>query len=417
MTAASPSTLGVDALRASFPALARKVHGKPLIYFDNAATTQKPLEVLAAMDGFYRRHNANVHRGVHTLAVEATEVYETARATLARFAGVEDPRGVVFTRGATEAVNLVAQAFLRPRLRAGERVLVTAMDHHSNLVPWQLLCRDRGAELVAVPIDERGVLDLEAAERMLDERVRLFAFPHVSNVLGTVNPVRELAALARARGIPTLIDGAQAAAHLPIDFERLGCDFYVLSAHKMYGPTGIGALLARHERLEEMAPWQGGGEMVLEVTLEESVFADPPLRFEAGTPNVAGAVGWAAACEFLRGLPAEALEAYERVLAVALHDGLSSIPGLRILGRAPHKLAIASFAIDGLHPQDLALLLDLEGVAVRSGHHCAQPLHRCFGLASSCRASLALYNTPGEIEAFVAALERAVARLAQAVAS
>lgn len=417
MSVVLPSALDVDALREAFPALARKVHGKPLIYFDNAATTQKPLEVLAAMERFYRLHNANVHRGVHALAVEATELYEAARATLARFAGIEDPRGVVFTRGATEAVNLVAQAFLRPRLHAGERVLVTAMDHHSNLVPWQLLCRDVGAELVAVPIDERGELDLAAAERMLDERVRLFAFPHVSNVLGTVNPVRELVGLARARGIATLIDGAQAAAHLRIDFAQLGCDFYVLSAHKMYGPTGIGALLARRERLEEMAPWQGGGEMVLEVTLEASVFADPPLRFEAGTPNVAGAVGWAAACEFLRRLPATAVESYERGLSAALHEALSSIPGLRILGRAVNKLAIASFAVDRLHPQDLALLLDLEGVAVRSGHHCAQPLHRCFGLATSCRASLALYNTPAEIEAFVAALERVVDRLTRAVAS
>lgn len=408
--------LRLDALRQAFPALDRRVHGKPLIYFDNAATTQKPLAVLEAMERFYRLHNANVHRGVHTLAVEATELYESARATVARFAGLSDPRGVVFTRGATEAVNLVAQAFLGPRLGAGDRVLVTAMEHHSNLVPWQLLCRARGAELRFVPVDERGALDLEAVERMLDERVRLFAFAHVSNVLGTVNPVRQLVALARARGIPTLIDGAQAAAHLAIGFDELGCDFCVLSAHKMYGPTGIGALLARPERLADMAPWQGGGEMVLEVGFESSVFADPPLRFEAGTPNVAGAVGWAAACEFLGSLPPGAVEAHERQLSERLHEALSGVPGLRLLGQVPGKLAIASFAVGGLHPQDLALLLDLEGVAVRTGHHCAQPLHRRFGLASSCRASLALYNTAAEIDLFAQALDRCVARLAQAVA-
>jgi cysteine desulfurase/selenocysteine lyase len=414
-TAPAPG-LRLDALRQAFPALDRRVHGKPLIYFDNAATTQKPLAVLEAMERFYRLHNANVHRGVHTLAVEATELYESARATVARFAGLSDARGLIFTRGATEAVNLVAQAFLGPRLGAGERVLVTAMEHHSNLVPWQLLCRARGAELHFVPVDERGALDLEVAERMLDERVRLFAFAQVSNVLGTVNPVRELVALARARGIPTLIDGAQAAAHLAIGFDGLGCDFYVLSAHKMYGPTGIGALLARPERLADMVPWQGGGEMVLEVGFESSLFADPPLRFEAGTPNVAGAVGWAAACEFLGSLPPGAVETHERQLCERLHQALSTVPGLRVLGQAPGKLAIASFAVGGLHPQDLALLLDLEGVAVRSGHHCAQPLHRRFGLASSCRASLALYNTLEEIEVFAAALQRCVARLAQAVA-
>lgn len=405
----------LELVREEFPALGRQVHGKALVYFDNAATTQKPLRVLEAMDRFYRAHNANVHRGVHALAVEATELYEGARATLARFLGAADPRGVVFTRGATEAVNLVAQAYLAPRLKPGEVVLVTAMDHHSNLVPWQILCRARGARLMAVPVDEKGMLDLEGAARMLTGYpVRLFAFPHVSNVLGTVNPVAELIALARAQGIPTLVDGAQAAAHLPIAFDRLGCDFYVLSAHKMFGPTGIGALIARRERLEEMEPWQGGGEMVLEVSLEASVFAEPPLRFEAGTPNVAGAVGWAAACEFLRALPEGAIQAHESALSRALQEALTAIPGLRVLGEQPDKIAIASFVLEGVHPQDLALFLDLEGVAVRSGHHCAQPLHRRFGVSASCRASLALYNTPEEIQAFASALRRSLHRLAQA---
>lgn len=415
MTTVTATQIEVEAWRAGFPLLSRQVRGKRLVYLDNAATTQKPVAVLQAMEAFYRQHNANVHRAVHALATEATALYEEARATVARFAGLAQPGGVVFTRGATEAVNLVAHSFLAPRLQPGEAVLVTEMDHHSNLVPWQLLCRARGAKLLAVPVDAVGQLDLEVAARLLAEQpVRLFAFPHVSNVLGTVNPVRELVAMARAQGVPTLVDGAQAAAHLAIDFDRLGCDFYVLSAHKMFGPMGIGALLARPERLEEMVPWQGGGEMVLEVSLEESTFSDPPLRFEAGTPNVAGAVGWAAACHFLAALPREARERHEQCLTDALHQVLAEQPGLRVLGQARGKLGIASFVVEGVHPQDLAIFLDLEGVAVRSGHHCAQPLHRRFGVAASCRASLAFYNTLDDIELFAAALLRSLRRLAQA---
>jgi cysteine desulfurase/selenocysteine lyase len=401
------SGLDVEAVRREFPVLAQRVHGKPLVYLDSAATAQKPRAVIDAVSRFYAEDNANVHRGVHALAERATAQLEAARAKVQRFIGAERPEEIVFVRGVTEAVNLVAQTFGRSRLRAGDEIVVTALEHHSNLVPWQLLCRERGAALRVADIDERGELRFDELARLLGPRTRLLAAAHVSNALGTINPVARMVELAHARGVPVLIDGAQAAPHLPLDVRALGCDFYTFSAHKMYGPMGIGVLYGRAALLEEMPPWQSGGEMVSAVSFEEASWQLPPYKFEAGTPDVAAAIGLGAAVEWLQSLDSDAAAAHEQELLGYGLELLRAIPGLRLLGGARERIGVISFSLEGVHPHDVGTILDLEGVAVRTGHLCAQPLLRRLGVPTTVRASLAAYNRREDLDALAAALRKA----------
>ena len=400
-------SLDIEAIRADFPALAQSVHGRPLIYLDSAATSQKPRPVIDAVARFYAEDNANVHRGVHELAERATLALEGARGKVQRFLGAAQAREIIFLRGTTEAVNLVAHSFGRARVGPGDEVVVTALEHHSNLVPWQLLCAERGATLRVAGIDERGELKLDELERLLGPRTRLLAVAHVSNALGTVNPIRAIVERAHARGVPVLVDGAQAVAHLPVDVRELGCDFYAFSGHKMYGPMGIGVLYGRAELLEAMPPWQSGGEMVSEVFFERATWQPPPHKFEAGTPDVAGAVGLGAAIDWLGRLDRKAVLAHERDLLARGRAALQQVPGLRLLGGAPESSAVLSFTLGKLHPHDVGTMLDLEGVAVRTGHLCAQPLLRLLGLSSTVRASLAVYNREADLDALVAALHKA----------
>ena len=395
----------VDAVRADFPALRQRVHGRPLVYLDNAATTQKPDAVLRALRRHYRRDNANVRRGVHTLGARATAAYERARAVVRRFLGAADDGEIVFTRGTTEAINLVAASFGRMHVGPGDEVLVTEMEHHANIVPWQMLCRATGAVLRVAPIDDDGTLVVDAFARLLGPRTRIATFAHVSNALGTLNPVAELTALAHAAGAAVVIDGAQAVAHVPVDVHAIDCDFYACSAHKLYGPTGVGALYGRAALLEAMPPWQGGGEMVRTVTWDTATYERPPHRFEAGTPPIAAAVGMAAAIEYLAGLDRRALAAHEADLLAYAARTLAAVPGLRFVGTAPRKVGGHSFVLDGHHPHDVATLLDGEGVAVRAGHHCAQPVLRRLGVAATLRASFALYNRRRDVDRLAAALD------------
>jgi cysteine desulfurase/selenocysteine lyase len=404
LTTAAPThtKLDVESIRTEFPILATTSRGKPLIYLDSAATSQKPRAVIDAVRDFYLHDNANIHRGVYQLSERATTAWESARASVARFVGGAEDE-IVFVRGTTEAINLVAHSFLRPRLARNATVLVTEMEHHANIVPWQLV----GATTVAVPITDDGQLDMVATERMLAERPALFAVAHVSNTLGTVNPVEELCRMARAHGVPVLIDGAQAAPHLAIDVAAIGCDFYCFSSHKVFGPTGIGALWAKREQLEAMPPYQGGGDMIDQVTFAATTYAEAPRRFEAGTPHIAGAVGLAAALTWLAAQDHAAIRVHEEALREHATELLSAIPGLRLVGTAPGKAAVVAFTLEGAHPHDVASLLDGEGICVRAGHHCTQPLHRRFGLTASARASFALYNTYDEVDALARALIKA----------
>ena len=392
-------------VRADFPILGRRVNGKPLIYFDNANTAQKPRAVIDAVDDFYRRHNANVSRAVHALGTEATEAYEGARATLARLLNVRADE-LVLCSGTTFAINLVAYSWALPRLKPGDVMLVSRMEHHANLVPWQLVAQRTGATIRVAEITPEGTLDLDALYRAMTPEVKLLAVTHVSNVLGTVNPVREICREARRRGIVTVVDGSQAAPHRRIDVPAIGCDFYAITGHKMCGPTGTGALWARREHLEAMPPFLGGGEMIKEVSFDGTVFNDPPHKFEAGTPNIAGFVGLSTAVDYLQGIGLERIEAREAELLAHFTEELEKVDGLRIFGTAPDKAAVVSFTVEGAHAHDLATLLDLEGVAVRSGQHCAHPLLQFYGVGATCRASLAFYNTHEEIEHFVAALAK-----------
>ena len=398
--------MDLDALRAEFPALHQEVNGRSLVYLDNAATTQKPQRVLDAMAAFYACDNANVHRGLHTLSERATTSFEAARVKLQRLINASTPREIVLTRGTTEAINLVAQSFVRPRLGAGDAVLISAMEHHSNIVPWQLVCDQVGAELRVIPVNDRGELRVEKVASLLDERVRLLAIGHVSNALGTINPVSELIALARQHDVPVLLDGAQAVAHMAVDVQALDCDFYCFSGHKMYGPTGIGVLYGKLDRLESMPPWQGGGDMIETVRFEGSVYSDVPARFEAGTPHIAGAVGLGEAAEFLMSLDWDLVKAHEQALLAEATDALSGIEGLRIIGTAAEKVGVISFVLPEAHPQDIGTILDEEGIAVRAGHHCAQPLLRQFGLPATARASFAVYNSSEEVQRLAAALRK-----------
>jgi len=393
--------------RDDFPILSRQVHGKPLVYFDSAATAQRPRQVLDAMDDFYRRHNANVHRGVHSLSGEATDLFEAARNKLTAHINAHSQREVIFTRGSTEAINLVAQAYLRPLLQPGDEILISHMEHHSNIVPWQMLREQTGAVLKVIPVTDAGELDLQALPELLNERTRMLGLVHVSNALGTINPVREVCALARQHGITTLLDGAQAMPHVAVDVQDIGCDFYTMSGHKMYGPTGIGALYGREALLEVMPPWQGGGEMIQTVSFETTTWNDLPAKFEAGTPNIAGAIGLGAAVDYIRAIGIDAIAAHEQDLLQFASSSMLEIDGLRIIGEARHKASVVSFVIDGVHPHDLGTIVDHHGFAIRTGHHCTMPLIKRFGLPATARASLALYNTRHEIESFIPALQQA----------
>ena len=390
-------------VRADFPLLQRHVHGKPLVYFDSANTGQKPAVVIEAVDDFYRCHNANVSRAVHTLGSEATQAYEAARATLARHLNVRGD-DLVLCSGTTFALNLVAYAWALPRLKPGDAILLTRMEHHANIVPWQLVAERTGAIIKVADLTPDGALDLDALHAAMTPDVKLLGIAHVSNVLGTINPVTAICREARKRGIMTVVDGSQALPHMAVDIPSIGCDFYALTGHKMCAPTGTGALWGRREHLQAMPPFLGGGEMIKEVSFEDTVFNDPPHRFEAGTPNIAGFVGLGAAVDYLDGIGMANVAAREADLLTHLTEAMRGIDGLRILGTAPDKAAVVSFLVEGAHAHDLATLLDLEGVAVRSGHHCAHPLMAFFGVPATCRASLAFYNTHEEIEAFVAAL-------------
>jgi cysteine desulfurase/selenocysteine lyase len=398
--------LDVAAVRRDFPILERRVFGHRLVYLDSAASSQKPRAVLDVLDDYYTRHHANVHRGVHTLSGEATDLYEGARRKVARFIGAASERECVFVRGTTEAINLVSQAWARPRLRPGDEVLVSEMEHHSNLVPWQIVCGQTGAKLVMAPFDDAGELIADEFRARLSARTRVVALTHVSNVLGTVNPVAELAQLARARGALVLIDGAQAVPHMAVDVRALGCDFYAFSGHKMYGPTGIGVLWGRSERLAETEPWQGGGSMIRSVSFEKTSYADPPERFEAGTPDIAGAIGLGAAVDYLEALGMDAVAAHEDELTAHALEALAAIPQLTLIGRPRRRAGAISFTSGDVHPHDLGTFLDREGIAVRVGHHCAQPIMAHYGVPATTRASFGVHNGLDDVEALAAGIRR-----------
>jgi cysteine desulfurase/selenocysteine lyase len=399
-------TLDVESLRKDFPTLRQEVHGKPLVYLDSAATSQKPRAVLEAVDRYYEQDNANVHRGVHLLSVRATEAYEAAREKVQRFVHAAHPHEIVFVRGTTEAINLVAQTFGRTRIRAGDEIVVTVMEHHSNIVPWQMLCEQQGAALRVVPMDDDGTLRIDELERLIGPRTRLVALGHVSNALGTIHPVRRIVELAHGKGVPVLLDGAQAVPHLAVDVQALGCDFYAFSGHKLFGPTGIGVLYGRSELLEQMPPWQGGGDMISSVSFEKTTYNKLPYKFEAGTPDIAGAIGLGAAIDYVNSVGLHAIAAYEHALLDYATDALKRVPGLRLIGTAKEKASVLSFLLGDIHPHDIGTVLDREGIAIRTGHHCAQPLMRRLGVAATARASLAFYNRREDVDALVAGLHK-----------
>ncbi len=401
------SPFDVRAVRREFPILQRLVHGKPLAYLDNGASAQRPNAVIDAVDDYERRHHANIHRGVHTLSQEATALYETARDRLVRFINARSRHEVVFVRGTTEAINLVAQSYARPLLKAGDEVLITHLEHHANIVPWQIVCEQTGATLKVAPMDASGEVHVESVEALLGPRTRLFACAHVSNALGTVLPVRRLIAAAKARGIATFIDGAQAVPHTAVDVQELGCDFYAFSGHKLFAPTGIGVLFGREALLERMPPWQGGGDMILTVSFEKTTYNALPYKFEAGTPNISGAIGLGAAVDFLQGLDLQAAHAHEHALLEYATRALSGLDYLRIIGTASAKASLISFTVAGAHPHDLGTILDQDGIAIRTGHHCAMPVMEFFKVPATARASFAFYNTFEEIDRLTAAIGRA----------
>jgi cysteine desulfurase/selenocysteine lyase len=400
------AALDVARLRADFPILAERVNGHPLVYLDNAATTQKPQSVIDALAAYYAHDNANVHRGVHTLSQRATDAYEAARANIARFIDARAREEIVYTSGTTDGINLVAQSFARPRLAPGDEILISAMEHHSNIVPWQLVCRQTGARLVVAPVNDAGELMLDAYAAMLGPRTKLVAITHVSNALGSITPIRRIIALAHAANVPVLVDGAQAIAHLPVDVQALDCDFYAFSGHKIFGPTGIGVLYGKAAHLEAMPPYQGGGDMIRSVTFEKTEYNDLPYKFEAGTPNIAGAIGMGAALDYVSTVGIGTIAAYERDLLTYATEQVSAIPGLRIIGTAKEKAAIVSFTLHRVHAHDIGTILDRGGVAIRAGHHCAMPVMERFGVAGTARASFALYNTREDVDALVAGMHR-----------
>ena len=401
-TALSP--LDVAALRRDFPVLSQTVRGKPLTYLDNAASSQRPQVVIDSISHYYETTHANVHRGVHTLSQQATDLFEGARETVRRFVNARSTKEIVFVRGTTEAVNLVAQSYARPRLVPGDEILISHLEHHANIVPWQMVCEQTGASLKVIPITQAGEVDYDAFERLLSARTRLLALTHVSNALGTIVPVERFVRAARARGVPVLLDGAQAVPHLKVDLQALDCDFYCFSGHKMCGPTGIGILYGREALLREMPPWQGGGDMILAVSFTKTIYNELPYKFEAGTPHIAGAIGLAAAVDYLEGLGLDRIAAAEHDLLEYANRRLATIPGLRFIGTAQNKAAVVSFTLENVHPHDLGTILDHEGVAIRTGHHCAMPVMEFYGVPATARASFAFYNTRDEIDRLVAAL-------------
>jgi cysteine desulfurase / selenocysteine lyase len=398
--------LDVNSIRDDFPVLSTLVHGKPLVYLDNAATTQKPRVVIDRMVRYYTHENANVHRGVHLLSERATDAYEEARRTVARFLHAADPREIVFVRGTTEAINLVAQTYGRLHAAAGDEVVITVMEHHSNIVPWQMLCDGTGARLRVVPMTDEGELRLDAYEGLLSDRTKIVAVTHVSNALGTINPVRSIVEMAHARGIPVLVDGAQAVAHMAVDVQALDCDFYAFSGHKLFGPTGIGVLYGKGALLDAVPPFQGGGDMISSVSFERTLYNVTPYKFEAGTPDIAGAIGLGAAIEYVESIGLDRIAAHERDLTMYGTRALEAIPGLRVTGTAAEKSGVLAFLMEGVHPHDVGTILDRDGVAIRTGHHCCQPLMSRLGVPATSRASIALYNTREEIDALAAALAK-----------
>jgi len=397
----------VHALREQFPALHQEVYGKPLVYLDNSATSQKPKYVLDVLQSYYENDNSNVHRGAHALSERATADYEAARVKIQNLISAPSPEEIIYVRGTTEGLNLVAQSYVRPRLRAGDEIIISHMEHHSNIVPWQILCRTAGATLRVIPVLDNGVLDIDAYEAMLSERTRFVSVVHVSNALGTINPVKHIVDLAHARGIKVMLDGAQAVPHFRPDVQALDCDFYTFSGHKVFGPTGIGALYGRAELLEVMEPYQAGGEMIRSVSLQETTYADLPHKFEAGTPHISGAIGLGAAIDFLDSLDSQAVIEYEDDLLAYAHDTIGALAGVRIVGTAPEKAGVLSFVVGDIHAHDIGTIVDREGVAIRAGHHCAMPLMERFDLPATARASFAMYNTREDVDRLANAIEKA----------
>jgi cysteine desulfurase/selenocysteine lyase len=403
--------LNIDQIRADFPVLHQQVNKAPLVYFDNAATTQKPKAVMDALTAYYEQDNANIHRGIHTLAERATTAYELTRKKLAAFLNAPSTDQIIFTSGTTAGINLVAQTFGRANVGKGDQIIVSNLEHHSNIVPWQMIAEEKGAEIKVIPVSDEGVLDIEALKGLLNPKVKLVAVNHVSNAIGTINPIAEIISLAHAVGAKVLIDGAQSVAHLAVDVQALDLDFFVFSAHKLFGPTGVGVLYGKRELLEAMPPYQGGGEMIKEVSFSGTTYNELPYKFEAGTPNIADVIAFGAALDYVQAIPAEALVAQEEALLAYATEKLQSIPGLRIVGTAPEKIAVISFVVDGVHPQDIGVLLDKFGIAIRTGHHCAQPLMQRYELVGTCRASFSFYNTFEEIDRFVLCLEKTLQML------
>jgi cysteine desulfurase/selenocysteine lyase len=402
-----PPGYDVSKIRSDFPILHQTVHGRPLAYLDNAATAQSPQAVINALDRIYSEYRSNVHRGVHYLSERATNEYEKARKKIQRFIGAARPEEIVFVRGTTEAINLVAASYGRPHVRAGDEVVITTLEHHSNIVPWQMLCEEKGARLRVAPIDQRGEVILEQYQKLLSDKTRLVSINYVSNAVGTINPVKRMTEMAHAVGAPVLLDAAQAVPHLAVDVQELDCDFLAFSSHKAFGPMGIGALFGKYELLEAMPPYQGGGDMIKSVTFEKTIYNDVPFRFEAGTPNVAASIGLGVALDYIEGIGLERIGAYEHELLDYATEAVSAIPGIRLIGTAREKASILSFTLEGVHPHDLGSILDQEGVAVRTGHHCAQPVMDHFQVPATTRASLALYNEPGEIDALITGIRKA----------
>ena len=402
------STFEVVRIRRDFPILQLTINDKPLIYLDNAATAQKPQSVLDALTGYYTTDNANVHRGVHSLSVRATEAYERTRTKTQKLINAARREEIVFVRGASEAINLIAQTYGRTNVNAGDEVLITTMEHHSNIVPWQIMCEQTGATLKVAPINDRAELELDEFEKLVSAKTKIVGVTHVSNALGTINPVKRITEIAHEHGAVVVVDGAQAAPHLSIDVQAIGCDFYALSSHKMFGPTGVGALFGKHDLLEAMPPYQSGGEMIKSVTFDKTVYNDVPHKFEAGTPNIAGVVAFGAAIDYVVELGFAEIGAYEHELLEYGTELLEAIPEVRMIGTAADKAAVLSFVIDGVHPHDVGTILDQEGIAIRTGHHCAQPVMERFGIPATCRASLAFYNTREELDALAAGIRRVV---------
>ncbi len=394
----------IAAIRRDFPILNQQINGHPLVYLDNAASSQKPVQVIEAVDQYYRLDNANVHRGVHRLSQRATDAYEGARSKIRGFLNATSDKEIIFVRGATEAINLVAQSFVRPQLQAGDEILISYLEHHANIVPWQMVCEQTGATLKIIPMTESGELNLSGLDELLTDKTKIMAVGQVSNALGTVNPVKQMTEKAKAKGIPVLIDGAQAVPHMQVDVQELDCDFYVFSGHKMFAPTGIGALYGKQALLEAMPPWQGGGDMILSVSFDHTEYNALPYKFEAGTPHIAGAVGLGAAIDYMQSIGIEKIAAYEHALLELATDKLSAIDGVRIVGTANHKASVLSFLIEDVHPHDVGTIFDQQGVAIRAGHHCAQPVMQYYGIAATARASFAFYNTEQEIDALVKAI-------------